>query len=230
MLQIREEKKELDFERKSFLRSLGISAEELASIDFFADGTKDGVASADALIIGGSKYGVAKNDSGLMVPKLEELVKIIKVALAKNIPILGICFGHQLLTRVCGGEVIRDDASKEYGTREMKLLPAAKNDPLFGHLPEKFNAQSAHHDRVEALPSGAEILIKSRLCPVQACRIGANVYGVQFHPERSKEDYEEILKYRFKDSGQPEWADTLAPSPEAETIMKKFADMVRVAE
>ena len=140
---------------------------------------------------------------------------------------MGICFGHQLLTYVCGGSVIRDDKKEEYGTHLMEPAADAKSDSLFSVLPKKFNAQCAHHDMVETMPPEAVLLAGSEKCPVQAFRIGKNVYGMQFHPERSKEDYEEIIRYRFKDHGAPAWAAHLAPSTEAESLMKKFIKIIK---
>lgn len=217
----------MEFERQAFLRSLSVGSDELISVDFLADGFKDDITSFDALIIGGSKYGVAQNDPKSIVPKLDELVRIVNIAMEAEMPVLGICFGHQLLAYVCGGSVYRDDKNEEYGTYLMKLAPGAKDDPLFSGLPDTFNAQCAHHDRVETMPPDATLLAKSERCPVQAFRIGKNVYGIQFHPERSKEDYEEITRYRFKDHGAPAWAKHLAPSAEAETLMRNFVKFVK---
>lgn len=224
LIQIREEKKELEFERSSFLRSAGLREDELVSIDFFKDGIDAEVLCADAIIIGGSKYGVAQNDPDKLVLKLDELINFVNSVTNKDIPFLGICFGHQLLAYASGGEVIHDSKKKERGTYVMELTKDAENDPLFGNLPQKFNAQCAHHDYVSRLPSEAIVLVKSELCPVEALRIGKKTYGVQFHPERSKEDYAEIIKYRFKDHDSPSWVAGLASSLEAESIMKRFID------
>lgn len=227
LIQIREEKKELEFERQAFLRSLSVGGDELISVDFLANGFEDDITSFDALVIGGSHYGVAQNDSKSIVPKLDGLVRIVNTALEAEMPVLGICFGHQLLAYVCGGSVSRDDKKEEYGTYLMELAPDAKNDSLFSGLLNTFNAQCAHHDMVETMLPKAILLARSERCPVQAFRIGKNVYGIQFHPERSKEDYEEITRYRFKDHGTPAWAAHLAPSPEAEKLMRNFVKFVK---
>lgn len=224
LIQIREEEKELEFERSSFLRSAGLSEDELISVDFLKNGIDAETFYADAIIIGGSKYGVAKNDPGKFVPNLGKLINFVNLAINKDIPFLGVCFGHQLLAYVYGGEVIHEPRKEERGTYVMELTKEAKNDSLFGNLPKKFNAQCAHHDYVFNLPSEAIILAKSELCAVEAFRMGEKIYGAQFHPERSKEDYEAIIKWRFKDHGSPLWATGLLSSPEAESIIKKFVD------
>lgn len=224
LIQIRDEEKELEFERSSFLRSTGLSENALVSIDFLKDGIGAEILRADAIIIGGSKYGVAQNDPDKLVPKLDELINFVNSVKNKRIPLLGICFGHQLLAYASGGEVIHDPEREERGTYVMELTREAENDPLFSNLPQKFNAQCAHHDYVSRLPPEAIVLVKSELCAVEALRIGEKTYGVQFHPERSKEDYEAIIKWRFKDYDSPLWSAGLASSLEAESIMKKFVD------
>lgn len=224
LIQIRDEEKELEFERSSFLRSTGLSENALVSIDFLKDGIGAEVLRADAIIIGGSKYGVAQNDPDKLVPKLNELINFVNSVKNKRIPLLGICFGHQLLAYASGGKVIHDPEREERGTYVMELTKDAENDPLFINLPQKFNAQCAHHDYVSRLPREAIILVKSELCAVEAFRIDEKIYGVQFHPERSKRDYEAIIKWRFKDHNSPLWSAGLASSLEAESIMKKFVD------
>lgn len=225
LIHVRENEKEIEFERSSFLRSTGLAEDELVSVDFLNDGIPSEANFADAVIIGGSKYGVAKNDPDLIVPKLSELVSLVNKTLESEMPILGICFGHQLLAYVAGGEVIHDKSREERGTFVMEKTSDAIADPLFKDLPKKFNAQCAHHDYVSTIPPGSVVLAKSELTPVQALRITDKAYGVQFHPERSKEDYENIIKFRFADHGEPAWAGNLAPSQEAETIMKRFMNI-----
>lgn len=227
LIQAREEEKEREFEVEAFLKSTGLKRDELAPVNFLKNGLPQDILQGDAIIIGGSRFGVAKNDQNLLVPKVEDLIKMVNGAIEAEMPLLGVCFGHQLLAYVCGGDVIHDEKNKEYGTCTIELEEDAKNDPLFSHLPPRFNAQCAHHDRVESLPPGAVLLASSERSSVQAFRIDKKVYGVQFHPERSKEDYENIIKFRFKDHGTPDWAARLAPSPEAESIMKKFTELIR---
>jgi GMP synthase-like glutamine amidotransferase len=104
-------------------------------------------------------------------------------ALAHGIPLLGICLGAQLLARVAGGTVVRDHGVPERGSCLVALTPDAADDPLFGGQPTEFPAIQNHRDQVVDLPQGAVLLATSEVCRVQAFRVGAAAWGVQFHPE-----------------------------------------------
>lgn len=102
---------------------------------------------------------------------------------ARQAPVLGVCFGHQLLAHALGARVERNPAGFEAGTREIRLTEAGRRDPLFEGLPERFAAQETHEDHVPALPPGAVLLAGNAHAPVQAFAVGDAIRGVQFHPE-----------------------------------------------
>lgn len=99
------------------------------------------------------------------------------------IPVLGICFGHQLLAHALGGEVGRNPAGREIGTVDVERLPAAADDPLFGALPNTFPAHVTHEESVLVLPADAVHLARSAGDRHQAFRWGPCAWGLQFHPE-----------------------------------------------
>jgi len=103
-----------------------------------------------------------------------------------SVPVLGICFGHQLLARALGGRVDWSDDGREIGTTRVTLTPAGRHDPLLGGLGPSFVAQSSHAQRVTELPPRAEELARSERQPLAAFRLGTT-WGVQFHPEFSAE-------------------------------------------
>lgn len=101
-----------------------------------------------------------------------------------GVPVLGVCFGHQLLASALGGEVGDNPAGREVGTVELALKPGAADDPLFAPLGAgPLTMQASHRQRVLRLPEGAELLASSALDPFQAFRFREVAYGVQFHPE-----------------------------------------------
>ncbi len=108
----------------------------------------------------------------------------LREAVAQGIPVLGICFGHQILAQALGGNVAKNPRGREIGTVALELDPRAKDDPVFAGLPERFVVNATHVDTVERLPEGAVVLSRTALEPHAAFRIaGRPIWGVQFHPE-----------------------------------------------
>jgi GMP synthase (glutamine-hydrolysing) len=101
----------------------------------------------------------------------------------RGVPVLGVCFGHQLLAETAGGAVGRSPLGREIGTVRCALTAAGRDDPLFEGVPSSFDAQATHEDEVRRLPPGAELLATNAWSRVQAFRLGARVRAVQFHPE-----------------------------------------------
>lgn len=104
-------------------------------------------------------------------------------AVERNIPMLGICYGHQLLAYALGGKVTNNPNGLEFGTAEVTLTEAAPSDPLFSFLPAKVFFQVSHTQSVIQLPPGAELLAYNKMDENHAFRIGDACWGVQFHPE-----------------------------------------------
>jgi GMP synthase (glutamine-hydrolysing) len=101
----------------------------------------------------------------------------------RGIPVLGVCFGHQLLAQAAGGAVARSPRGREIGTVRCTLTLAGREDPLFAGLAPAFDVQATHEDEVVRLPPGAELLATNAWSRVQAFRLGPRVRAVQFHPE-----------------------------------------------
>jgi GMP synthase (glutamine-hydrolysing) len=95
-------------------------------------------------------------------------------------PVLGVCFGHQILAQALGGEVARNPRGREIGTVRVQRVA---DDPIFAGLPRSFDVHATHVDAVARLPPGAEILATTSLDDVAAFRVGTTVKAVQFHPE-----------------------------------------------
>jgi GMP synthase (glutamine-hydrolysing) len=104
---------------------------------------------------------------------------------AAGVPVLGICYGHQLLAKAMGGKVDFHPAGLEIGTTPITLTADALSDPLLQGLPPAFNAHTCHSQTVLTLPPGAVLLAENTHEPHHAFRIGNVAWGVQFHPEYS---------------------------------------------
>jgi GMP synthase (glutamine-hydrolysing) len=109
------------------------------------------------------------------------------LAAARTRPVLGVCFGHQLLARALGGRVERNPRGREAGTVEVHLTEAGTRDPLFAGTPRTLLVQETHADHVVELPSEAALLAGNDFSPVQAFGVGEGIRCVQFHPEMDAE-------------------------------------------
>jgi GMP synthase (glutamine-hydrolysing) len=134
----------------------------------------------NAVIIMGGPMSVNDNSSGL----LDEL-GLIERALLKDVPLLGVCLGSQLIAKALGARVYRN-TELEIGWEKVWLTEAGKDDPLFGKT-ESPETYFHWHSETFDLPSGAEWLAYSEKCRHQAYRYGRRVYGIQFHPEITAE-------------------------------------------
>lgn len=130
------------------------------------------------LIILGGPMNVYEEDR---FPYLKDEDILIKKAIDRGIPILGICLGGQLIAKANNAKV-RKGAKKEIGWYELRLSQGGKEDAVFGGLPEKLTVFQWHGDTFD-IPEGATHLAGSELFPNQAYRIGDNIYGLQFHLE-----------------------------------------------
>lgn len=107
----------------------------------------------------------------------------LRGAVARNIPTLGICYGHQLLAYALGGAVGNNPNGVAFGTRAITLLAPARQDPLFSVLPEIAQVQTTHTQSILQLPPGATLLATHARDANHAFVIGDRCWGVQFHPE-----------------------------------------------
>ncbi len=97
-----------------------------------------------------------------------------------DLPVLGICYGMQLLADQFGGEVSSAD-EREYGSAI--ISQSGPQHPLFDGLPRSFEVWASHGDNVLKLPDGFRILAESENAPIVAFTDDTNRFGIQFHPE-----------------------------------------------
>ena len=132
----------------------------------------------NALIVLG---GPQMPDQGKLHPHLFEEMHCIEEALKRDIPVLGICLGAQLLAYTLGGGV-RPMKEWEIGWYDLEPTPKAAADPLFCALTRPHPVFQWHGYTFD-LPAGATLLARSDSCENQVFRYGANSYGLQCHLE-----------------------------------------------
>ncbi|WP_061996540.1 glutamine-hydrolyzing GMP synthase [Clostridium sp. ATCC 25772] len=109
----------------------------------------------------------------------EDSPQVDKELFELNIPILGICYGAQLMSHMLGG-CVKTATIREYGKTDVELTT---NNKLFDGITEK-QCWMSHTDYIEKAPTGFDIIGYSNQCPVAAiCNEDKKLYGVQFHPE-----------------------------------------------
>ncbi|MEQ8456843.1 MAG: glutamine amidotransferase [Sandaracinaceae bacterium] len=174
---------------------------------------------------------VVTGSSALVTDRLEWSERTgawLRAAVDAEIPMLCICYGHQLLADTLGGTVGANRKGREIGAIDVTLNEAGRADPLFEGLPETLRVSSSHRQQVLALPEGAVALGHNEMDPHQAYRLGARVWGVQFHPEWDDgviRAYLEARREILREEGlDPEaLLDRVAPSAHGERILENFA-------
>lgn len=132
----------------------------------------------DGIVISGSSSSAY--DEQVWIHRLSDK---IREWVNQRTPLLGICFGHQLIAQSLGGVVRKNPQGWEGGICSVELTEAGKQDALFADFPSPSKVMQSHQDIVMELPPESERLAFNAKSPIQAFRIGSHVRTVQFHPE-----------------------------------------------
>ncbi|MCI5774955.1 MAG: glutamine-hydrolyzing GMP synthase [Aerococcus sp.] len=151
------------------IREIGVYSElkshRLSADDLMALGNVKGV------ILSGGPRSVYADDAFDIDPKIFEL----------GIPVLGVCYGMQLMTQRLGGKVEPSD-KREYGQQDIDILKG--NSEIFHGLADTEQVLMSHSDRITEMPEGFEVTAKAANSPVAAFENAEKqMYGFQFHPE-----------------------------------------------
>ncbi len=182
--------------------------------------------------------GVVVTGSPAMVSDREDwsersarwLVRIVEDDLA---PVLGICFGHQLIAHGLGGEVGRNPRGREMGTMEVSCADGIVDDALMPGV-ARFPGHMSHLESVLRPPGDATLLASTALEPHAALRFGPRQWGVQFHPEFDRDVMQRYVEAR-RDALVEEGFDPDAISgaavdtPESAAVLTRFAAVVNGA-
>ena len=181
------------------------------------------IADSDAIIITGSKYSVYDDEN--WISELKDLTKSI---INKNIPILGICFGHQILAACLGGTVLKNTKGWELGSYNISLTKDGIQNPLFDQIENNEVFYESHQDVVSMLPKGAVELAFTEKAN-QSFSYNDLFYGVQFHPEFTYDVTRKLMDLRIE-KGISVDSNILNKSVKGKIVLNNFINIVKASK
>lgn len=161
---------------------------EVVPYDVVKGGMPAGPNECDAWMTTGSRYSV--HDDEAWIRSLETFIRDVA---AKEVPFVGICFGHQLLAKALGGEVVISESGWEVGIKEIQLSTGIS---FFPDDLGSYSVINSHTEQIRTPPKGATVIGWSEHCPVSMMVVGSSMLGIQGHPEMSKEYAEALINSR----------------------------------
>jgi GMP synthase (glutamine-hydrolysing) len=206
----------------SAVESAGASVRVWDAID--PNASRPSLHDVDGVVVFGSTFNMEHADEQ---PFIKETAELMREAMADRIPVLGVCFGGQLLAWTLDAEVGRSPI-REVGFEPIRTTQDAVDDPLFSHLMDGDMAFQWHLDTF-ALPSGAKLLITGDQVPNQAFRVGDLAWGTQFHLEVNGSEIDSWLdEFTFLGDLESEWGKSpQAVRDESARFVKEHEDRGR---
>jgi GMP synthase-like glutamine amidotransferase len=177
------------------------------------------------VFLSGSPHGAYED-----VPFIHREHTLICEADAMGIPMLGICFGHQILaSALCGRDQVFRRSDCEVGYKWLDVAPVAAQDPIAAEIGDAVHMFVWHNDEVRAGHPDMQVLATSDLCPNQIFRFrDHNVWGIQGHPEVTREQAQlwfEDSRSRLEQDGAivDELKVAASDAAPAKTMIRNFA-------
>jgi GMP synthase (glutamine-hydrolysing) len=201
----------------------GLSPRQLQVVDVAAGDTLPSPNEVAGAMITGSAAMVTERN-----PWSERTAGWIRNAMDAELPLFGVCFGHQLMAHALGGRVEYLPGGREIGTQPIEVLDAGSRDPLLLSLTAGFRAHTTHEQSVIEAPSGSTVLARSARDPHQLLRYGPRAVSTQFHPEFNADVMRAYIRRKHADM-QREGNDprqvfrAVAATPLARRLLRQFS-------
>lgn len=232
LLATRAENDAADDEYAAILRYSGLPADLLVRHRLEAEPMPAiDLADWSGFIMGGSPFNnsdPADSKSDVQRRVEAEMARLLDLVVPADFPMLGACYGVGTIGTHQGGVVDRTWTEPVSRIR-VSLSDDGAADPIFGLLPADFDAFVGHKEAISTLPPTAVRLASSPTCPVQAFRVGRNVYATQFHPELDPAGLAlRITTYRNHGYFEPDQAQSIidaigtAPAPHPPRVLAEF--------
>lgn len=151
------------------------------------------LADYDGFVITGGRASASDDDDWMA-----RLLDTVREVHARQIPLLGICMGHQVVALALGGEVGVNPNGWEMGLTSIDLTPEGRRHPWFREAPRPFQILETHRDIITRLPPGAVHLAGSGKTEYEIFQLGPSTLCLQGHPEMDHEEAREIIRRREK--------------------------------
>ena len=174
------------------------------------------------LVLSGADSSHVERYPGYRISKnlLEQAKKV-------NMPILGICAGHQIIARMYGFSLELMENGPEMGWYEISLTEEGKSDPLFKDIPETFASFLCHIKRVNMNSHNSGVILGNNSNSLQAYKYEDVIYGIQFHPEDTIASGEVLIqKYKRR----PPTTRNAVPTPAALPVFRIFKNFIGIVE
>ncbi|MGB0646194.1 MAG: glutamine amidotransferase [Bradymonadia bacterium] len=204
-----------------FAQALDIPTEALHVLDAHSPTSLPHSETFDGVIISGSAFSVYDR-----APWSERAATWLRPFIDNQTPILGVCYGHQLLAQEMGATVALSPGGREIGVCTVDRI---QDDPIFDGLSSPFTVVQTHSDAVLTPVDGGEVIATSPQAFNQAMRIGHSIRTLQWHPEMTHTIIEEYIKLRAEDIEQEFDADhvqgllnAITPVESGRSILNNF--------
>ncbi len=211
------------------LRGTGLDRAETIVVNAIAGEPLPAPATLSGAIVTGSHAMVTEH-----LPWSETVAAWLRNAVAEGLPVLGICYGHQLLGYALGGEVGDNPNGREIGTVEVTLNPHRKytNELFDAQTYPAFPVHAAHAQSILRLPPGAYVRGSTAREPNAIVAFAPGVWGVQFHPEFDITVTQSYIRahqdeLRTEDQNPDMLLNSVRETPTATQILQNFVFHIR---